>query len=116
MSVQVREIATDFFDDAGSGTTGLRWQSSALLALQEATEAYAPPFHAPLTRQLPRASVRGLESVCAARQARDHHAAGHAARAPDSRRFHVGPSREDKGRNLYSYNACRIKLASRRMG
>lgn len=37
----VREIATDFFDGDESGNhVGLRWQSSALLALQEATEAY----------------------------------------------------------------------------
>lgn len=40
--VQVREIATDYFEGAefgGSEAVGLRWQSSALLALQEATEA-----------------------------------------------------------------------------
>ncbi|GAA5905774.1 hypothetical protein JCM6882_000455 [Rhodosporidiobolus microsporus] len=38
----VREIATEFFEDedADGGAVGLRWQSSALLALQEATEAY----------------------------------------------------------------------------
>ncbi|GAA5942053.1 histone H3 family protein [Sporobolomyces koalae] len=37
----VREIATDFFDGDETGEhVGLRWQSSALLALQEATEAY----------------------------------------------------------------------------
>ncbi|GAA5962006.1 hypothetical protein JCM3765_007195 [Sporobolomyces pararoseus] len=36
----VREIATDFFDDETGDQVGLRWQSSALLALQEATEAY----------------------------------------------------------------------------
>ncbi|GAA5994235.1 hypothetical protein JCM5350_001815 [Sporobolomyces pararoseus] len=36
----VREIATDFFDDETGDHVGLRWQSSALLALQEATEAY----------------------------------------------------------------------------
>ncbi|GAA5912380.1 histone H3 family protein [Sporobolomyces salmoneus] len=36
----VREIATDFFDDETGEQVGLRWQSSALLALQEATEAY----------------------------------------------------------------------------
>ncbi|GAA5844114.1 hypothetical protein JCM3766R1_004526 [Sporobolomyces carnicolor] len=36
----VREIATDFFDDETGEHVGLRWQSSALLALQEATEAY----------------------------------------------------------------------------
>lgn len=34
---QVKEIAAEYFD--ASGETGLRWQSSALLALQEATEA-----------------------------------------------------------------------------
>ncbi|CEQ42710.1 SPOSA6832_04543 [Sporobolomyces salmonicolor] len=38
---QVREIATDFFEgDEDGNAVGLRWQSSALLALQEATEAY----------------------------------------------------------------------------
>ncbi|KAL8280011.1 hypothetical protein RQP46_007592 [Phenoliferia psychrophenolica] len=38
----VREIASDFWesDDFDDGRAGLRWQSSALLALQEATEAY----------------------------------------------------------------------------
>ncbi|GAA6017110.1 hypothetical protein JCM11491_003262 [Sporobolomyces phaffii] len=36
----VREIATEFFDDQNGSQVGLRWQSSALLALQEATEAY----------------------------------------------------------------------------
>ncbi|KAK4702503.1 hypothetical protein P7C70_g3720, partial [Phenoliferia sp. Uapishka_3] len=38
----VREIANDYFDEGGFGDerAGLRWQSSALLALQEATEAY----------------------------------------------------------------------------
>ncbi|GAA5915373.1 hypothetical protein JCM5296_003695 [Sporobolomyces johnsonii] len=37
----VREIATDFFEgDEDGNAVGLRWQSSALLALQEATEAY----------------------------------------------------------------------------
>lgn len=39
--VQVREIAADYFDMEGNGGS-LRWQSSALLALQEATEAYVP--------------------------------------------------------------------------
>lgn len=37
-SRQVREIATDCVSE-DDYTTGLRWQSSALLALQEATEA-----------------------------------------------------------------------------
>ncbi|GAA5980332.1 hypothetical protein JCM11641_001769 [Rhodosporidiobolus odoratus] len=36
----VREIATEFFEDEDGQSVGLRWQSSALLALQEATEAY----------------------------------------------------------------------------
>ncbi|GAA5872123.1 hypothetical protein JCM8547_003813 [Rhodosporidiobolus lusitaniae] len=36
----VREIATEFFEDEDGNAVGLRWQSSALLALQEATEAY----------------------------------------------------------------------------
>ncbi|GAA5941404.1 hypothetical protein JCM3775_004918 [Rhodotorula graminis] len=36
----VREIATEFFEDEDGQGVGLRWQSSALLALQEATEAY----------------------------------------------------------------------------
>ncbi|GAA6047088.1 hypothetical protein JCM3770_004191 [Rhodotorula araucariae] len=36
----VREIATEFFEDEDGNGVGLRWQSSALLALQEATEAY----------------------------------------------------------------------------
>ncbi|KAF8745966.1 hypothetical protein AX14_004261 [Amanita brunnescens Koide BX004] len=37
----VREIALDMTTDMGQyGVAGLRWQSSALLALQEATEAY----------------------------------------------------------------------------
>ncbi|GAA6008513.1 histone H3 family protein [Rhodotorula paludigena] len=36
----VREIATEFFEDEDGNGVGLRWQSSALVALQEATEAY----------------------------------------------------------------------------
>jgi len=37
----VREIAMDMTTDMNEyGASGLRWQSSALLALQEATEAY----------------------------------------------------------------------------
>ncbi|KAM0752627.1 histone-fold-containing protein [Meredithblackwellia eburnea MCA 4105] len=36
----VREIASDYFESDEMGQVGLRWQSSALLALQEATEAY----------------------------------------------------------------------------
>ncbi|BGP55170.1 hypothetical protein JCM8202_002048 [Rhodotorula sphaerocarpa] len=36
----VREIAMEFFEDEDGNSAGLRWQSSALLALQEATEAY----------------------------------------------------------------------------
>ncbi|CAE6422640.1 unnamed protein product [Rhizoctonia solani] len=37
----VREVAQDMTTQAGGGyPAGLRWQSSALLALQEATEAY----------------------------------------------------------------------------
>ncbi|GAA6042604.1 hypothetical protein JCM8097_003153 [Rhodosporidiobolus ruineniae] len=37
----VREIANEFFEEDEHGqAVGLRWQSSALLALQEATEAY----------------------------------------------------------------------------
>ncbi|KAA1466436.1 histone-fold-containing protein [Dentipellis sp. KUC8613] len=37
----VREIALDMMTDMNQyGDTGLRWQSSAILALQEATEAY----------------------------------------------------------------------------
>ncbi|BGO91133.1 hypothetical protein NBRC10512_005774 [Rhodotorula toruloides] len=37
----VREIAMEFLaDDEEGNAPGLRWQSSALLALQEATEAY----------------------------------------------------------------------------
>lgn len=35
----MREIATEFFEDEDGQGVGLRWQSSALLALQEATEA-----------------------------------------------------------------------------
>ncbi|CAE6424187.1 Histone H3-like centromeric protein hH3v [Rhizoctonia solani] len=38
---RVREVAQDMTTQAGGGyPAGLRWQSSALLALQEATEAY----------------------------------------------------------------------------
>ena len=38
---QVREIALDMMTDmVDYGDTGLRWQSSAILALQEATEAF----------------------------------------------------------------------------
>lgn len=38
---QVREIAEDMTTDLNEyGDSGLRWQSSALLALQEAAEAY----------------------------------------------------------------------------
>lgn len=40
---QVREIALEFWGDQGDGT-GLRWQSEALLALQEAAEAYGVPL------------------------------------------------------------------------
>lgn len=38
----MREIALDMMTDAGReyGDTGLRWQSSAILALQEASEAF----------------------------------------------------------------------------
>ncbi|KDQ12759.1 hypothetical protein BOTBODRAFT_34217 [Botryobasidium botryosum FD-172 SS1] len=36
----VREVAMDMVTDYNEGTVGLRWQSSALLALQEATEAF----------------------------------------------------------------------------
>jgi len=38
----VREIALDMITDAGGeyGDAGLRWQSSAILALQEASEAF----------------------------------------------------------------------------
>jgi histone H3-like centromeric protein A len=37
----VREIAVDMMTDMNEyGDMGLRWQSSAILALQEATEAY----------------------------------------------------------------------------
>ncbi|KAL6309688.1 histone H3 [Sparassis latifolia] len=37
----VREIAVDMTTDMNVyGATGLRWQSSAIMALQEATEAY----------------------------------------------------------------------------
>jgi len=37
----VREIAEDMTTDLnGHGDAGIRWQSSALLALQEAAEAY----------------------------------------------------------------------------
>jgi histone H3/H4 len=38
----VREVADDFITNVydGTGGAGLRWQSSAILALQEATEAY----------------------------------------------------------------------------
>lgn len=41
-SSQVREIALDMVTDLNNydDDTGLRWQSSAILALQEATEAY----------------------------------------------------------------------------
>lgn len=39
--LKVREIALDMMTDmVDYGDTGLRWQSSAILALQEATEAY----------------------------------------------------------------------------
>lgn len=39
----VREVADDFIEanyDSSASAVGLRWQSSAILALQEATEAY----------------------------------------------------------------------------
>ena len=36
----VREICNDIMEGGYSGLHGLRWQSQALLALQEATEAY----------------------------------------------------------------------------
>ena len=40
-SRQVREIALDMTTDMNEyGDTGLRWQSSAILALQEASEAF----------------------------------------------------------------------------
>ena len=40
-SGQVREIALDMMTDTVEyGDAGLRWQSSAILALQEATEAF----------------------------------------------------------------------------
>ena len=39
---KVREIALDMMTDTNNydGDTGLRWQSSAILALQEAAESY----------------------------------------------------------------------------
>jgi hypothetical protein len=41
IGLQVREIALDMMtDEVEYGDSGLRWQSSAILALQEATEAY----------------------------------------------------------------------------
>ena len=40
-SRQVRDIALDMTTDMNEyGDTGLRWQSSAILALQEASEAF----------------------------------------------------------------------------
>ena len=57
----VREIAQDF-------KTDLRFQSSAVLALQEASP-----------RGLPRRPLRGHQPVRHPRQARDHHAQGHPA-------------------------------------
>ena len=110
----MREIATDYFEggELGESQNGLRWQSSALLALQEATEAYVPsytpflsqrflkpscdlprlanPLITSLTRQISRPPFRRLKPLRPARQARDDHAAGHAARTEDSRRLHVG--------------------------
>lgn len=40
--LQVREIAMDMMTDTNyeRGEAGLRWQSSAIMALQEATEAF----------------------------------------------------------------------------
>jgi histone H3-like centromeric protein A len=39
--IQVREIALDMMTETNFyGDSGLRWQSSAIMALQEATEAY----------------------------------------------------------------------------
>lgn len=42
LEIQVREITLDMMTDTNyqMGDTGLRWQSSAILALQEATEAF----------------------------------------------------------------------------
>lgn len=42
--MQVREIALDYAPLSEDGV-GFRWQSSALLALQEATEAYVRLFY-----------------------------------------------------------------------
>ncbi|KAF8305391.1 histone-fold-containing protein [Clavulina sp. PMI_390] len=36
----VREVAMEMYTDYSDGAAGMRWQSSALLALQEATEAF----------------------------------------------------------------------------
>ena len=59
----VREIAQDF-------KTDLRFQSSAVMALQEASEG------------LPRRSLRGHQPVRHPRQACHHHAKGHPAGPP----------------------------------
>ena len=94
----VREIAQDF-------KTDLRFQSSAVVALQGAPprERIAAPPHLrtprcrPLTPLfvslarrgvggLPRWPLRGHQPVRHPRQARDHHAEGHPARPPDPRR------------------------------
>ncbi|KAG0213869.1 centromeric DNA-binding histone H3-like protein cse4 [Mortierella sp. GBA43] len=36
----VREIANEYAQTAGIADVGMRWQSAALMALQEAAEAY----------------------------------------------------------------------------
>ena len=69
----VREIAQDF-------KTDLRFQSSAVMALQEASGG------------LPRRPLRGHEPVRHPRQARHHHAEGHPARPSHPRRARLGSS------------------------
>ena len=71
----VGEIAQDF-------KTDLRFQSTAILALQEASEAYLTGF------------VRRRQPLCHPRQARHLHAQGHATSTPHSRRGeHPGASK-----------------------
>ncbi|EEC71856.1 hypothetical protein OsI_04556 [Oryza sativa Indica Group] len=66
----VREIAQDF-------KTDLRFQSSAVAALQEAP-------------RLPRRALRGHQPLRHPRQARHHHAQGHPARPPHPWREGLG--------------------------
>jgi histone H3-like centromeric protein A len=98
--LQVREIALDMMTDTNyeMSDAGLRWQSSAILALQEATEAFLVHLfedaYVPLS-SLSRLSLNQMtqEFVRHTRKTRNNHAARYPACSKNKRamgRFGVG--------------------------